>query len=594
MSLNDSQQTHYNAQQKSIAQCQNYFYKIGNQNSFDSAATMPDVLPGTLKKILEITGLDSASYIDTGIRAGIAEYQACHGNELPHPSVLATALDAGLAIANKVSKMNAAVIASFDSAQAINDIDVIAGLDSVSNTQQESVSIVPALTVATIANLIAYATPIIAYIPNSNGSNEVPLVAARFVTDQSFGAMADKDYLDGVNAAKPYAEGRFRFALDNGGAGAEYTVVARTRYKDFKEKTPDDAAEKLPFVSGNISIRINGKEVAHTRNRGKSAHEGIISVIAERAIQIGDKKISVVGSVIDLDKRSLTVTLSEELPAGSRIEAALVADFDARDGKNFALTPVGVSIKPEFETLVSAPISNQIRASRLVLNQLSNELNLGFVGNAVGIMQGKIYLEQTVRLLSEGKERAEYNNRTYVFDASRGVTGKLASAFNTTGDLFAELMKTISIAKISINQSSGGATSSYDLYVGDAALVFFDQLNSDNMPKRTGAVAGHGQIVRIGTLKDGTNVYHVPTSAEVLAEGSTSFEMELIGRGNEPVRNPFVGFIEMPLTVVEATPDPRETLMGLIGSQAAELNPLDRYADQIALITAINMPNLGK
>ncbi|MBL8321200.1 MAG: hypothetical protein JNJ93_02915, partial [Acinetobacter sp.] len=153
-------------------------------------------------------------------------------------------------------------------------------------------------------------------------------------------------------------------------------------------------------------------------------------------------------------------------------------------------------------------------------------------------------------------------------------------------------MKYLEAAKTGIVQDSGGATVGFDLYVGDSAKIFFAQLSSDKMPVKTGATAGHGQIVRIGTLADGTNVYHVPSSAGVLTESGQAFEMLLIGRGNEPVRNPFIGFTEMPLTVSEAAPDPREQLMALMGSQAAELNPLDRYADQFALINAINMPKL--
>ncbi|MDO1861366.1 hypothetical protein Q2371_25170, partial [Escherichia coli] len=70
--------------------------------------------------------------------------------------------------------------------------------------------------VATIANVIAYATPIVAMIPNSNGSNEVPIVSIRFITNRDFGAMKKSEYLDGANASKPYVEGRFRFALSNG------------------------------------------------------------------------------------------------------------------------------------------------------------------------------------------------------------------------------------------------------------------------------------------------------------------------------------------------------------------------------------------
>ena len=57
----------------------------------------------------------------------------------------------------------------------------------------------------------------------------------------------------------------------------------------------------------------------------------------------------------------------------------------------------------------------------------------------LSIVQGKIFLEQTVRLLGEAKDLAEYSAREVTFDASRGVTGKLAAAFNTSGDLFAEV-----------------------------------------------------------------------------------------------------------------------------------------------------------
>lgn len=583
--LPDQQSNQYQAQVSAVNQCQNYFYQQGETTGFDSAQGMPETKPTALNNILNLVGFDSAGDIDNAIKVGISQYQYCHGGELPHASVLATALDAGLAMAKAVDK--------YTDTQKQSLLKLESGFDDVSNTHQESVSIVPAMTVATIATVIAYAAPIIAYIPNNNGSNEVPIVAARFVTDRAFGAMNKGDYLDGVNASKPYSEGRFRFALSNGGNGAVYSVVARTQYEDFAAKTPKATAPLLPFIGGNISIRINGKEVAHTRNRSKSKLAGQISAIAEKKAVIAGTEYTVAGSAINLDTSEISVTLNQALPAGAKLEVFLVADFDARDNSNkFKLEPVGVSIAPDYDSLVSSPIVTQIRASKLLVNQVTNELNVGFVGTAVALMQGKIYLEQTVRLLGEGKERALYNEREYTFDASRGVTGNLAAAYNTTGDLFGELMKYIEAAKTKIIQDTGGATVGFDLHVGDSAKVFFAQLSSDKMPTKTGATAGHGQIVRIGTLADGTNVYHVPSSAEVLVEAGQAFEMLLVGRGSEPVRNPLVGFIEMPLTVSEATPDPRETLLGLIGSQAAELNPLDRYADQFALLKAINMPKL--
>lgn len=585
MSLSDVLKQQFQAQQLATQQCQNYFYKDGEETGFDSAMGMPETRPQALNDLLDIIGFDSAVDIDGAIKLGISQYQYCHGGDLPHPSVIASALNNGVAIAKKVHGYSASISQGYSNLEK--------GFDDISNTHQESVSIVPALSVTTIATTIAYASPIVAYIPNSNGSNEVPIVAARFVTDRAFGAMNKNDYLDGVQAAKPYAEGRFRFALSNNGSGAVYAVVAHTHYADYAAKTPNTNASLLPFISGNVSIRIGGKEVAHTRNRSKSKLSGVISAIAEKSAKIAGEEYSVTSSSINLDTSVISVTLNQELPAGVKLEVCLIADFDARDTSNkFKMEPVGVSMEPEYETLVSAPIMTQIRASKLLVNQISSELKVGFVGTALGLMQGKIYLEQTIRLLGEGKDRAIYNEREFTFDASRGVTGNLAAAYNTSGDLFGEFMKYLEAAKLGIVQDSGAATVGFDLYVGDSAKIFFAQLSSDKMPVKTGATAGHGQIVRIGTLADGTNVYHVPSSAGVLAEAGQAFEMLLIGRGNEPVRNPFIGFTEMPLTVSEATPDPREQLIALIGSQAAELNPLDRYADQFALITAVNMPKL--
>lgn len=584
----------YEAQQKATAQCSNYFYQTPGSpvQGFDSAHAAPEVLPDALKAIFDSIGKDKASNIDRAVHYGIAQYKSRHGGDLPHPSVIAAALDAGALVAKHQKSWAADVIKAYDS---INNPKVENGFDDINNLHSEAVSIVPAMTVTTIANVIAYAMPIVAMIPNSNGSNEVPIVSARFITDCAFGAMAQGDYLDGVNSAKPYTEGRFRFALSNGGAGTTYTVVAHTQYDDFALKTPNTAAPLLPFIAGNISFRINGKEVANTRNRSKSKVTGTIAAdIDADGIDILGTNYVVSASTINIDTSAISVTLNSALPAGAKLEAVLVADFQARDSqKNFKITPVGVDILPEYTTLIAAAFNCQVTAGQDLQIQLSNELNIGFIGSALAILQSKIYLEQTVRLLQEGKERAVLNGRdVYKFDMSRSVTGNLAAIGNTTGDLFAEVTKHIDIAKLDITKLAGGATVAWDLYVGDQGLIFFNQLNSDRMPTKTGMKASYGQIVRIGTLADGTNVYHTPTEQGVVSEAPLTFEMLLVGRGNEPVRCPFVGFIQTPMTLTEAKPDPRETVMGVHGQQAAEMNPLGRYADQIALITVNNAPKL--
>ncbi|MBL2055726.1 hypothetical protein ELJ02_33095, partial [Klebsiella pneumoniae] len=171
-----------------------------------------------------------------------------------------------------------------------------------------------------------------------------------------------------------------------------------------------------------VSIKINGKEVAHTRNRSKSKFSGKISAIAEKDVVVNGVEYRVVGSEIDISASKISVTLNEALPAGAKIEVHLVADFDARDGNdNYLLTPVGVDFEPEYETMVASPIMARVTASTLLQSQLTNELKLGFLGQALAIVQGKIFLEQTVRLLGEAKDLAEYSAREVTFDASRGV-----------------------------------------------------------------------------------------------------------------------------------------------------------------------------
>ncbi|MBL8321350.1 MAG: hypothetical protein JNJ93_03690, partial [Acinetobacter sp.] len=143
MSLTDAVKQQYQAQMLATQQCQNYFYKDGDEKGFDSAAGMPETRPQALNDLLEIMGFDSAADIDNAIKLGISQYQYCHGGDLPHPSVIASALSNGVAIAKKVRSFSPAAAQAYQSLEQ--------GFDDISNTHQESVSIVPALSVTTIA-----------------------------------------------------------------------------------------------------------------------------------------------------------------------------------------------------------------------------------------------------------------------------------------------------------------------------------------------------------------------------------------------------------------------------------------------------------
>lgn len=588
--LSQEMQKVYDAQIVATKQCSDYYFAGGQLAQFDSVVTSPEKMPDALKAIYDNLGSEWIEKIDKAVHLGIEAYKARNGGDLPSASVMASAIQAGANIAKRVEDGNFAK-GLFDSVKQATEQ---AGFDDVTNGQYEQSSIVPALTVVTIANVIANSLPLVSLLPNPQGSVRIPVVAVRYTTDSTFGAMKAGEYLDGATAAQQYVEGRFSYALSNNGSGTEYSVVARTVYKDVVARTPDENARLLPFLAGNVSIRINGLEVAHTRGEHNlSVVKGKIAALIKRSVTIAETEYTVTKAEVNIDESKITVTLDKELPEGAVMTVSLVTNYDAKDEttKNYKLQPVGVSLEPYYEVLQSVPIHARIEISANTQNQLANELGLGFVGAALATIQGKIYLEQNVRLLKEAKERAIFAGRTYTFDVSRSVAGNLTQAVNTTGDLIGEIMKFVELAKQKIQQASGGVTTKFDMYVGNKGAVFFKQLSADNF-RQTGATASFGEIVRIGTLKDGTDVYQTPNEQGVITEGDTTAQVFLLGRGNEPARNPFVGTITMPMTIREAKPDGRTVVFYTQGQMAAEINPLDRYADQSAVINMINLQAL--
>lgn len=573
----------FDEQQETIAACDRYYFGLNHNEmaDFDSATTAPKKLPAPLLALYDALGTtDYAENIDKAVRVGVSAYQYRNGGDMPHASVIASALYAGVQYAtNKEVPRDL--------------IDTLAQYDTFTNEHYEQAAIVPAMTVVTIASYIANALPIVAMLPNPTGSVRIPIVSARFIADSNFGALRQGEYIDGTKAALPYAEGRFCYVMDNGGSGTTYSLVAHQMYKDFEAKTTDTSSPLLAFLSGNVSIRVNGVEIAHTRNNPDlSVLKGVISAVPKKGVELGGVTYKVVSSTIDIDNSSITVELNQALPAGAHLEAYLVADFDAKDAnKQFKMTPVGVSLATEQDSIQAVPIINRVTVNVNANNQFANELGTGLVGSALAHMQGKVWLEQTARLIREAKDRAIYNGRVKQFDATRGVAGNLTSMVNTVGDLIGNMGYVMEYAKMQVRQATG-STAGYNVYVGDRGAVFFSQLSGDKFT-RTGVYSGYNEIMRIGTLADGTNVYHIPDGQGVLNETPTTAEILLVGVGSEPLRNPFVGSMPMPPTIIEAKPDHREIQFGFHAQMAAELNPLGRYADQIVLIQMLNLPALG-
>jgi len=583
MPLSAANEKHYASQRAAVLQTA-LMLRNDTVNKFDSmdldsedGAQLPDCLRPMFDSITDPAG---RAMVMAGVRQGIDGYKARNGGEEPSARQVAFGLAAGASLFCK------------DEQTGKNAFEQN-GFDDINAMSHDGVSVVPAMTVVTIATAIASSLNIIAMLPNAIGSNEVPLVYGRMTADRKYGGLNADDYLDGEKSSFTYFENRHRFAMENT-TGNTFQITPRVAYLDYDAKTPDPSTIAAPFLGGRVRIFVSGVEVANDRSRKNSKQSGFHSLTGISDIQIAGTAVSLGAGTVNLDTHLISATFAAPLPVGAVVHADVVFDFernDATTGQPIIQLP-GVDIETEHDVVLASPSRFRIKASLDAITQMSNELNVGFMGAALSIAQNKFYLEQTLRLLREGKERAEYNNRVYSFDASRGVTGNLAAAYNTSGDLIGEMRRIHGFAKLQIAQVVGQSVSSFDMFVGDRGAIWFGTLRDDVITLSNTPPATHTQIVRIGTLKDGTNVYHVPTSTGLLNETNTSAQTLLVARSTEAAKAPFVGFMAVPPMIRTANPSEYTEQVGVYSRTAAELNPLERYGDQIAVINMTNLPAL--
>lgn len=514
-----------------------------------------------------------------GVSIGMAGYKDRHGVDAS-PEMVAAGLAAGAALLTVKSNNGKGTLLS--------------GFDSIGFGSAEQPSVVPEMTVVTIATAIANSIPMVAMLPNAMGSNQVPLVYARFKANRSHGGLDKDDFLDGERSTFMYVENRPTFVMTKVGATNEYTLTVRTHYADFAAQTPDTSSAAAPFIGGRVVVRVNGIQVATDLSRNNSRQSGTHSMTPESDVVIGGTPVSVSTSTVNLDTHSISVTFAAALPAGAVVTADVIYDYEREDvNGNPILTPPGCDIDTVHADVLASPSRALVRISIDAQTQMQNEMKLSPAAASLAYLQQRFYLEQNLRLLRTAKKIAQNNGRIENFDASRGVAGNQAATYNTTADLMSEVFKHIELAKLKITQRIGQAPAAYDLFVSDLMSVRFNQLPPERFIKSGVSIGRHDGIVRMGTLSDGTNVYYVPKSAGLLADAAQSGELMLTARGSEPAKAPFVGHMPVPPMVRMANASAFDERYGMFCRVAADINPLERFGDQNAIISCTNLPALG-
>ncbi|MCK4090668.1 hypothetical protein HCY66_11385 [Acinetobacter radioresistens] len=591
MALSKDEQKYYNAAQAEIAATAIFLQKyqearskagVTTVDAYDSCHSegeklgdIEGVIPKVLIDIFDSIHPDGKAYVLGGIEAGIKGYQAANGGEMPRADMVASALSAGL--------------------QAAKEIDAY---DSANGTQlnaagMESNAVVPSATVVEIATRIANSMPLVAYLPNSNGSNVVPIIYGRNIAKNTYGEIKAGDFLDGPGASLQYFDPQFEFAaVQDANDPKTYTLSPTIAYADNLKRTPAPNAKPLPFIGGRVRINVNGVEVGNdaTQNHAKFQGESAIIPVPGHKLKIGNVEVKMVSGTADLDDKTISVTFAEELPADTEVTINLIADYEAKDadGKP-VLTVPSLDIDLIARQVLAYPMRAIYRATREAIGQMQRELGVDPRGAVAAVVTSKFALEQNIRLLKVAKRRAKGFGRVLPADLGRGNPN--TSAYNSTSEQARELLVTISSAKVMINKLLDITPAGHDIFVTDKMSVLFDNLADDTHYRKIGsAVGAPNQIVRIGSIDGNINVYHVPADSGLLTEINDAAEIMIVGRGSTATRNPFVGFVTSPMTVRESNTVDFEDGVTINGVQASELNPLERFADQVVIIEVTNLP----
>lgn len=533
-------------------------------------------IPQILVDIFDSVGDSGKPFILGALETGINGYKAAHGGEMPRADIVTSALAAGLSTLNEYDSANGTQLNS-------------AGM--------ESNSVVPAQAIVTIATRIANALPLVAYLPNSSGSNEVPIIYGRNIAKNTIGAVAANDFLDGPSSCLQYFDPQFEFlAVKDATDPKKYTLSPTVAYDPAKDRAPLAGAAALAFMGGRVRIYVNGVEVANDATIEHAKFDGISTIVPVLKHKLVlkdsgglDVEVKLNSGEANLTTNSIEIVFTNELPDDAEVTFNLIADYERKkDGQPVLVVP-SVDIDLIARRVYSYPMRAIYRASRDSVNQMQRELGVDAFGAITAVVAGKYMLEQNIRLLSQLKRRAKGFNRVLSADLSRGATD--TAVFNNTSEQARELLVTVSSGKVLINSLLDVVPSGHDIYVSDKMAVVFDNLADDtHYTKISSAIGAPNQITRIGTLPGGTNVYHIPKSSKLLNEQANAAEIMLVGRSGEAVRNPFVGFVCMPMTVRESQTVDFEQGVAIQANQAAELNPLERFADQCVVIEVTNLP----
>lgn len=537
------------------------------------------------------------------IRTGVQAYRNRNGGDMPNANLVASALaNASLLYKGLNGSMTGGM---YDSAsnQSASAQDYF--LDSVSSGQSAHTAEVPSLAMVTIATTIANAMPIVAYLPNPKGTQTVPLVYVRQIANMDYGQTRRNDFLDGAKSAGQYFDSVHRLALVPDEARKVFTVKAYRCVESSETLKPDVTSGRLPMVAGATCITVSGIPFANDEQSHATSGSVTGSVplyaTSRDALSVSGTDLKLIGGSVDFDTDTITITFDQAVPAGVKVIANVVANYEAKNAQNQPiLSAPSVDAKLEYSSVTAYAIRSIYVATIDALTQIQNELGVDMRSAFVAVVIAKLMLEQNCRLLRQAKERAIGQGSVRALDLSRG--SDMTQAFNNTSSIASELIPAMEDTKRRIVGKSAHTPIGFDVYVTGSLSTLTKSLADDTNFIPSGLTVGTpNNIVRLGS-RGADNFYYLPEEMNVLTETQDAFdpedpdgtatasEMLFIARNGEPAKSVFVGHIAVPVLTDDVRANAFESGVQFYTRQACEMNKNARFGGQVFVLKIYNLP----
>lgn len=514
---------------------------VQSQGAEDTSALQLDSVTEMGDKLRSLDKNVGVATIRKTILDSVNAYKTMHGCN-PSPSLVAVAMD---------------------HAKLMLDDAVGEG----SSIAQNSRGLVPMQPMLAIRSMISGAVPFAHYIQTDRVTGEAPLIIVSHNAGAKTGRYADGDSLNGLGGGESYILSERTHTLTS---SDRTTFAGKITPVMTAELTCDQTATVHPLYDNRTQFFVNGLQVAVSRGNG--ADEG-----ATGQVKLGSKTISFTAKV-NINTAETSVVFAEAVPENTLV---FVRGFLNLEHKG--LTTPSVVVKARKYTMHAQNYRAKVLVTPEAKVQFAKEMGLDPSFEGTMVIRQQFSAEIMYNILHRLSIIGQFTNQS-TYDFNWATFGQE----KTQAQIAIELIGQINLVSQEMANANGSHGVSH-IYVGDTMRAILLSLGRDYFePAEINAV--RPGAYRLGRLAGQYEVYYTPKG---IVKGAVqgADRMLLIGaNAAQPAFNPVIlGEASAPnIASISETQNDPDTGYWVTGKNFIEQNPVDLYAQSVAVIDVIN------